>query len=123
MPKVQKLNVENLSYNDYTKCKSLNFRTTGMMLDELVIARNYPYSNKGRVYMLKDNDEKLLAWAIVTRDKVNFYTRKSERRKGYGKQLLKAISKEHDVSVLTASMHDNISESFYDGTNFKKEWK
>lgn len=122
MPRVQKLNVENLNSEDYAKCKSLNYRQKGDMLSTLVISRANPHKYRGRVYMIKDDSDKLLAWAIVSDGCANFYTRKSERRNGYGKQLSKAIAKDYNIWELEVGMHDKTSEAFFSGTDYKKEW-
>lgn len=122
MPRVKKINAENLNTNDYNRCYRLNYRYEGDMRDALVRAKQYPKHYPGRVYMIKDDQEKLLAWALVTEGKANFYTRRSERRKGYGRQLSKAIDKEFNIEDIEVGMHDDISAAFFEGTDYRKEW-
>jgi len=123
MPRVIKRNVENLSSEDYYKCKSLNYRSRGEMLQVLIHARQYPKTYPGRAYLIKDKGDKLLSWALVTQGKVNFYTRKSHRRKGYGKQISQHIAKEYDIENLEVGMYDERSEAFFAGTKYNKRWR
>jgi len=74
----------------YRKLYSLNFRDNGTMQDELRFHRK---EGQGVVHYISDGT-KLIGWSLLFRDPdglyCRFYIRKSERRKGYGRQLLLA---------------------------------
>ena len=92
---LEKKIVKNLSREDYNKCYSLNLRDRGQM--------RYSIDPDDVVYMIKDEDGKLLSWALVNRhfrtdntiwaDSM-YYTRCECRRQGLGKRLANRIKKD-----------------------------
>jgi GNAT superfamily N-acetyltransferase len=97
--------VKNMGDAEYRQCLSLNLRDRGTMGDTLrAIRRLDTYMgrpryqwNTARVFMIKDDDGTLLAWALIfqhsygRRFECHTYTRRTERRKGHGTRLLKAV--------------------------------
>jgi GNAT superfamily N-acetyltransferase len=84
------------------QCKSLSLRHNGLMCEDLRDWRAYESrpnraKRKARVWMIKDEDDRLLAWALATPKwkgrgyDAQFYTRKSERGKGYGSMLMDIV--------------------------------
>jgi L-amino acid N-acyltransferase YncA len=82
--------------------KSLSLRAGGLMCEDLRDWKAYEESpiarlkRKTRIWMIRDDNGKLLAWALATpgvkRGYVaQFYTRKSERGKGYGSLLMQKV--------------------------------
>lgn len=98
-----------LTPQEMKQCRSLSLRKQGLMCEDLRDWKEYE-STKGnlrrktKIWMVKDNNGRLLAWALLTPAQrsgydAQFYTRKSERGKGYGTllmaQVLKVTKKPH----------------------------
>jgi len=102
--KVIEKGILDLTPREMRQCKSLSLRHNGLMCEDLRDWRQFElskasrrYTRKTRVWMIKDEDDRLLAWALATpRYKARgydaqFYTRKSERGKGYGSMLMELV--------------------------------
>lgn len=92
-----------LTAHELRQCKSLSLRDGGLMCEDLRDWRAFElsqpgkrYKRKTRIWMVKDGD-RLLAWALATPRygargyDAQFYTRKSERGKGYGTMLMRQV--------------------------------
>lgn len=91
-----------LTSQEMRECKSLSLRKDGLMCEDLRDWKEYESSGintlrrKTRVWMIKDDDDRLLAWAIATPGvkrgyTAQFYTRVTERGKGYGSILMQKV--------------------------------
>ena len=92
--RVQQTSVKHLPLNLYKKMANLNHRFDGSMQDRLYVLRNPRLNEEGIVHYLLDGD-KLIGWTLLFKKTrrswlCHIYVRKSERRKGYGKRLLRA---------------------------------
>lgn len=81
------VNIKDLDPKDYRQCINLNMQNKGQMRSKFLICKRRQDDTK--VVLLKDDNGKILSWAIVFRDglqknNVYFYTRKTHRRKGFG---------------------------------------
>lgn len=113
-----------LTPRELRQCKSLSLRSEGLMCEDLRDWREYEQSRRGqrykrkcRVIMLKQDDETLIAWALVLPRyrargyEAQFYTRKSERGKGYASVLMGRVQ-EIDPRPYVYP-HDNTSGDFF----------
>ena len=89
------------------QCRSLSLRADGLMCETLTEIRNtepdrirkHRLKRRSRAWMIRDDSDKLLAWALITPlqerrgYEAQFYTRKSERGKGYGTMLMNEVLK------------------------------
>jgi L-amino acid N-acyltransferase YncA len=85
------------------QCRSLSLRAGGLMSEDLTDWKFYERKvaklrRKVRIWMIKNADDTLIAWAIITPAgagrpgyDAQFYTRKSERGKGYGSLLMQKV--------------------------------
>lgn len=91
-----------LTHLEMRQCKSLSLRAGGLMCEDMRDWKQYESSptarlrRKTKVWMIRDDSGRLLAWALATpgvkRGYVaQFYTRKTERGKGYGSQLMQKV--------------------------------
>jgi hypothetical protein len=108
-----------LSKEDIKKCKSLSYRNDGHM-SELLWKSKFYSDDSYDCYLIKNENEKLLSWAIVAEGEVHFYTRKSERNKGLASKLAKKINKKYSESKLKGDKHDKISRQFLDKYKYKE---
>lgn len=111
-----------LTAREMQQCKSLSLRYQGLMSEDLVDWKAYESrpnraKRKTRIWMIKDDNDRLLSWALVTpRWKApgydaQFYTRVSERGKGYGSILMqKVLEYTPDPHVFP---HDKLSGTFF----------
>jgi GNAT superfamily N-acetyltransferase len=120
--RINKSKVCNLKPDTYNKCYNLNFRGEGFMREQLVSSRRFPKDYPAKVYYIMDG-EVLAAWALVNEKPkmVNFYTRKSYRRKGLGSRLSRQISKDYPIKDYAVTYHDDKSREFFDNTNYRKK--
>lgn len=127
-----------LTGKEMKQCKSLSLRHQGLMCEDLLDWKAYESrpnraKRKTRIWMIKDTDDRLIAWALLTPRwqaagyDAQFYTRRSERGKGYGSLLMKLVL-EHEPKPRVFP-HDKTSGEFfkkhrnsirYDKSN--KEW-
>jgi GNAT superfamily N-acetyltransferase len=106
---------KNLTPDEYSKCKSLNFRSAGDMFYALPAARRNPLA---KVILIDDND-KLVAWSLLipyvepdgSYYEGQFYVRRSYRRRGLGKRLVKKA--QQTVDNLRICPHDYRSVAFF----------
>lgn len=105
-----------------TKCKSLSLRHQGLMCEDLVDWKTFERSDnkmrrKSRVWMMFDDNDRLLSWALVTpRWKetgydAQLYTRISERGKGYAGILMKRVLEYTPTPHVFP--HDRMSGEFF----------
>lgn len=91
-----------ISNAEMRELKSLSLRTGGLMCEDLRDWKDYEKSpgrklrRKTRIWTIRDDNGMLLAWALATpgvkRGYVaQFYTRKTERGKGYGSLLFQKV--------------------------------
>ena len=127
-----------LTVEEIRQCKSLSLRHNGLMSEDLRDWKEYesgPHAKrtrrKTRIWLIKDNDDRLLAWAMCTpRYKLTgydaqFYTRVSERGKGYGSLLMqKVLEYTPNPNVFP---HDRTSGDFFkkhrDTIRFAKSYR
>lgn len=104
------------------QCKSLSLRNLGLMCEDLDDWRHYESrpnraKRKSRVWMIKDEDDRLIAWALATPRwnargyDAQFYVRVRERGKGYGGILMQKVL-EYDPKPHVFP-HDNTSGGFF----------
>lgn len=91
-----------LTPEEERKCRSLSLRAQGLMCEDLTDWKKYESTEgrlrrKTKVWMIWEDDT-LLAWALLTPAPpgrsgydAQFYTRKSERGKGYGTILMNKV--------------------------------
>lgn len=124
MKLLSKLKISQLPEDLYRKLLHLNFRHEGTMQECLIDARFG--TAKAYAYVLMDDADRVVSWALVTfpfageRD-VHFYTRADSRRKGYGTQIGKAVTKDFGRN-LAHFPHDQASAEFYDSINLNGEF-
>lgn len=116
MYKVKKIKPEKMNKSLYKKCVSLCYRQNGLMSLYLHNARFKKTLEKCDCYII-ETSKQLLAWAIVYRNEVHYYTRKTHRRKGLGKKLAKRVHQDYSPKDLISGVYDKKSEEFY--ANFK----
>jgi hypothetical protein len=116
--------VKELQSSEYQACYGLNLRDKGLMRDRLVECR---HTRQGYVVMLFENDV-LLSWALVwaydlAKDQwgAYFYTRESQRRKGYGSKVAGTV-KENWTNI-TSWPSDDIGYKFFDRHKFKQNYR
>lgn len=91
-----------LTGTELRQCRSLSLRQDGYMCEDLTTWREFErqpnrYKRKSHVWLIKDNNDRLIAWALATpRYKARgydaqFYTRKSERGKGLASLLMEKV--------------------------------
>lgn len=92
-----------LTPKEMKQCKSLSLRANGLMCDDLIDWKKYESTigrmrRKTRIWMILDSNDRLLAWALLTPAPkgrsgydAQFYTRKTERGKGYGSALMEKV--------------------------------
>lgn len=114
-----------LTYEEERKCRSLSLRANGLMCEDLTDWKHYESKigkmrRKTRIWMILDDNDRLLSWALLTPAPptrsgydAQFYTRKSERGKGYGSILM------DKVLVITKNPHV-FPHSHESGYFFKK---
>ena len=97
--KVIRKQLRRVSPQLYKKLFSLNYRTGGIMQDTLRYERGDKLKKDAVVHYILD-EEKLIGWSLLFHNSNNgnkfycqFYIRKDERRKGYGRQLFIANTK------------------------------
>lgn len=92
-----------LTGKELQQCRSLSLRSGGLMCEDLRDWKEFElskpgkrYKRKTRIWMMMDGD-RLLAWALATPRyratgyDAQFYTRVSERGKGYGTILMQKV--------------------------------
>lgn len=108
MARTQTKLVRNLTKDERRACGRLNLRSNGEMMYAL---HEHP---EGRVWMIWE-DGRLQAWALTFPQKkhriVHTYVRYSERRRGLGTRLMRAVNRREAVK---ACPHDFASSCFYD---------
>lgn len=119
MYKVKKVKPEKMNSSLYKKCVSLSYRKNGLMSLYLSNARFKKTLENCDCYIIQQK-EKLLAWAIVYRNEVHYYTRKTYRRKGLAKKLASRIHKDYNPSNLISGTYDKKSEKFYNNYKYKR---
>lgn len=116
---VEKL-VTEMTGQELRQCRSLTLRAGGLMSETLTEERHREHNprmrRKSRVWMIKDDNERLLAWSLIIpmEDRgyeAQFYTRKTERRKGYGARLMAEVLK-YDKRPYVFP-HDKTSGDFF----------
>lgn len=90
-----------LTQKELRQCRSLSLRAGGLMCEDLADWKKYETEvgrlrRKTRVWMIKGEDDRLLSWALATPGSkrgyvAQFYTRKTERSKGYGSVLMQKV--------------------------------
>ena len=119
MYKVKKVKPEKMSKELYKKCVSLCYRKNGLMSLYLSNAKFKKTNENSDCYVIQ-NENKLLAWAIVYRNEVHYYTRKTHRRKGLAKKLADQIHKDYSEKELISGIYDKKSEKFYANFKYKR---
>jgi len=108
MAKIQTKLVKNLTKDERLACGRLNMRSNGEMMYAL---QEQP---EGRVWMIWE-DGRLNAWALAFSQKrhriVHTYVRYSERRRGLGTRLMRAVNRRE--AEVKACPHDFASSCFY----------
>jgi len=90
--------VGNLTVAEYRACSQLTMRESGEMAGRLRDAWNESPA-ASRVLLLEDpSDGRLLAWALVApspgrEPRLDVYVRRSHRRRGLGRRLLRAVNR------------------------------
>lgn len=108
--------VADLSKEEFAKCDCLNLRSRGMMQSQLHSCWSY---KSGIAVMLMDVE--LLAWALIFQYNgpemgVYYYTRETQRKKGYGSVLAKHVAE--IVEKPRAWPWDVASEAFFTKQNY-----
>lgn len=103
----------------YQKCRSLSFRQNGLMSLYLSNARFKKTTDNCDCYVILDKN-KLLSWAIVYREEVHYYTRKTYRKQGLASLIAKRIHQDHKESKLISGVYDKKSENFYNNYKYKR---
>lgn len=111
--------VRELTESEYNACYQLNLRGAGLMQARLVDCHRYG----GTAIMLVKDDGNLLAWSLVFAWNLNedlygayFYTRLSERRKGYGRRLAAEVEKHFPNIIVWPS--DTRGKDFFSNHTF-----
>lgn len=110
-----------MTAQEMRQCKSLSLRYNGLMSEDLVDWKAYESrpnraKRKSRVWMIYDGD-RLLSWALCTPRwmgrgyDAQFYTRRSERGKGYGSILMDLVLDYCPNPHVFP--HDNLSGAFF----------
>jgi L-amino acid N-acyltransferase YncA len=112
--------IPELTTLEYNACYSLNLRDQGMMRSRLIECRQ---SGEGYAVILQEDDGKILSWALVFPWDLNkdqygayFYTRRSARRKGYGKLVAQKVAGEFTNIIVWPSDQPGID--FFNNYNF-----
>lgn len=104
-----------LTRQEYLQCFGLNYGPEGMM-QEILTESIRDCLAKDWTYLIKDGDC-IASWALVyeTEEKplwaAMFWTRVSYRRRGLGRQLVKAI--QEDIPRCYVIPHDEVSHIFF----------
>jgi hypothetical protein len=112
--------IKDLTSREYKHCYSLNLRQNGLMQFQLMQCRK---KKTGFAFMIYDND-KLMSWALIF-DRHNvtksayFYTRASERKKGYASAITSRIKLFNDVTVYP---WNSSSDSFFSKRILKRNY-
>jgi GNAT superfamily N-acetyltransferase len=112
--------LKKISSQLYRKLYFLNFRNDGSMQRELTLFRK---KGQGVVHYILDGT-KLIGWSLLFRDSVfrkpdglrcRFYTRRHERRKGYGRQLLLANVRyvKQQRTTFRVGIHEDDNKEFF----------
>lgn len=115
MMRVIRKPLKEISPQLYKKLHSLNFRDGGSMQDELRFHRK---EGRGIVHYILDGT-KLIGWSLLFRDpnklRCQFYIRRHERRKGYGRQLLLANIRyvRQQGTTFRVGIHENDNKEFF----------
>lgn len=92
-----------LTPKERKQCRSLSLRADGLMCEDLSNWMKYEKEanrrkRKPMVWMIKDDDESLIGWALAMPRpgkapgyESQFYVRKSLRNKGYGTMLMEKV--------------------------------
>jgi GNAT superfamily N-acetyltransferase len=112
-----------LTQKELRQCKSLSLRAGGLMCEDIRDWKEYETSGinklrrKTRVWMiLEDDSDRLLAWALATPGvkrgyTAQFYTRVTERGKGFGSLLMQEVLKLDPKPYVYP--HDKTSGDFF----------
>lgn len=114
--------LEDIPKKILTQLKRLNFNSAKkawyatMMYHQLERFIKFEKARKNSKIFYLEEDGKVLSWAIVQKsgrnNLVSFFTRKSERRKGYGSLVYQEVMKHY--KKLSIQPHDLQSAGFYD---------
>jgi hypothetical protein len=110
--------------HELKQCRSLTLRKGGLMCEDLTHWLHYEKTDgrmrrKCRIFMLKpDDSDKLIAWAFLMPSfkptpgyDAQFYTRVSERGKGYASVLMEECTKVYPKPYVYP--HDRTSGKFF----------
>lgn len=119
MYKIKNCEASDLTEEEIKKCKSLSYRGKGHMAKLLWRSKFYSDGSYD-CYLIKDNKEKLLSWALVAEGEVHFYTRKTERGKGLATVLANKINSKYKDTNLKSDPHDKIAKKFLSKYNYEE---
>jgi len=113
--------VKNLTPEEFSQCRLLNFGHNGMMRGDLIRSRSQ--RNSDRAVLIKDYEGKIIAWSLVMETgkttSAYFYVPSANRRKGLGTRLLKQVRKVDPKPMVFP--HDQVSGGFF--KKFKQDIK
>jgi len=115
--------VHELTGAEYKQCWGLTLGRYGDMQRELAFERNEGIAGEALAIMLKDK-ERIVAWALIQPPgelsanwAAGFFTRPSERRKGYGTRLMRYV--QYNFTPVQCWAYDVASGGFF--RNFANE--